>query len=137
VWAVALAAGLGVVLVAVVLAVAADGGGDSSSSPGAAATQFVDAIAEGDRGAAEEVLCDGAVVSPGLDELLAGDPQVGLQGEITEDELVPQVDIAGTWRGEQAEGGLMANQRRAPGELSADPGAPWCVSTFTIGRPLG
>lgn len=137
---IALAAGLGIVILAAatVVAFGADDG-SSNSSPGDVATQFVDAINDGDRAAAEEALCNDALttVYPAVDELTGGDTQIGLEDEVSEAELPPQAAVAGTLGGERVEGAIAMRQRMAPGEMITEPDAPWCVSRFTVGPLTG
>lgn len=128
---IALAIGIPVVLLIVVVAIVASGGDDSYDvhDPNSVAERFVSAINTGDAAAAEEVLCDGAILTPGsVDEIIAQEPDMRLT-EPLEDyvEGMPgsdSVGLEGTVAGEPAVGDVWVGEPEADG--------PWCILSAMV-----
>jgi len=126
---IALAISLPALLLIVLVAVVASSSGDDSDDPNSVAEAFVDAINTGDAAAAEAVLCDGAMLTPGsVDEIIAGEPDVRLAEPL--EDYVPDMagsdstSLEGTLAGEPAVGDIWVGQ-------SEDDG-PWCVMSAMV-----
>jgi hypothetical protein len=120
-----------VLLFIVLIAVVASSGDDSydAHDPNSVAEQFVTAINAGDAAAAEAVLCDGAMLTPGsVDEIIAQEPDMRLTESL--EDLSPGLpgsdatSLEGTVAGEPAVGDLWVGEQEADG--------PWCIMSAMV-----